>query len=27
MGVDAVVRKPMPHDEWRTTLEKVLADG
>ena len=27
MGVDAVVRKPMPHDEWRTTLEKVLAGG
>jgi CheY-like chemotaxis protein len=27
MGVDAVVRKPMPHDEWRTTLEKVLAEG
>jgi CheY-like chemotaxis protein len=27
MGVDAVVRKPMPQEEWRITLEKVLAEG
>jgi CheY-like chemotaxis protein len=25
MGVDAVVRKPIPHEEWRITLEKLLA--
>ena len=25
MGVDAVVRKPIPNDEWRTTLEIVMA--
>jgi CheY-like chemotaxis protein len=27
MGVDAVVRKPMPHETWRITLERVLAEG
>ena len=25
LGVDAVVRKPIPHEEWRTTLEAVMA--
>jgi len=25
MGVDAVVRKPIPSEEWRTTLETVMA--
>ena len=27
IGVDAVVRKAIPHEEWRTTLEEVLAEG
>jgi CheY-like chemotaxis protein len=26
-GVDAVVRKPITHEEWRTTLESVMAEG
>jgi CheY-like chemotaxis protein len=26
MGVDAVVRKPIPNEQWSTTLEKVLAE-
>ena len=25
IGVDAVVRKPIPNEEWRTTLEIVMA--
>jgi CheY-like chemotaxis protein len=25
IGIDAVVRKPMPNEEWRTTLEMVMA--
>ena len=25
IGIDAVVRKPMPNEEWRTTLEIVMA--
>lgn len=25
MGVDAVVRKPIPSEDWRTTLETVIA--
>jgi CheY-like chemotaxis protein len=27
LGVDVVVRKPMPDGEWRTTVEKLLAGG
>jgi CheY-like chemotaxis protein len=26
LGVDAVVRKPMPHEDWRATLETALAE-
>jgi CheY-like chemotaxis protein len=26
LGVDAVVRKPAPHNDWRTILETVLAE-
>ena len=25
MGIDTVVRKPIPNEEWRTTLEIVMA--
>jgi CheY-like chemotaxis protein len=27
LGVDAMVCKPIPHEEWRTTLETVMAGG
>jgi CheY-like chemotaxis protein len=27
MGVDAVVRKPIPNEQWRTTLETVMAQS
>ena len=26
IGVDAIVRKPIPYDDWRTTLEVVMAE-
>ena len=26
LGVNAVVRKPITHEEWRTTLESVMAE-
>jgi CheY-like chemotaxis protein len=27
LGVDVVLRKPIPHEEWRTTLETVFAEN